>query len=143
MISKQDELIKGTYLSHFGPLGSTAHLVLLLTQLRQAFPYGAFASTCSATLSPLCDIIPSPSDELLSSIVLPIRAYEQRPVPNGVDVIDINTTVSQLACYFISCSAIHSPKSVSQRTMLPNNITRGFVRRESTLYKFGSQLRRS
>lgn len=97
MISKQEELIKGTYLSHFGPLGSTAHLVLLLTQLRQAFPYGAFASTCSATPSPLCELIPSPSDELLSSIALSIRAYEQPLEPNGVEVIDINTTASQLA----------------------------------------------
>lgn len=93
MISKQDELIKGTYLSHFGPVGSTAHLVLLFTQFRQAFPYGAFASTCSAAPSPLCELILSPSDELLSSIAFSIRAT----TCNGVEAIDTNTTASQLA----------------------------------------------
>jgi hypothetical protein len=71
MTLKSDQLLKGTYLSHFGPLGRTAHLVLLFTQLRQAFPYGAFASTCSATPSPLCEVaVTPPSGGLFSSIAL-------------------------------------------------------------------------
>jgi hypothetical protein len=33
------------YLSHFPPVVELAHLVLLLTQLRHDFPYGAYGCT--------------------------------------------------------------------------------------------------
>jgi hypothetical protein len=37
------------YLSHFPPMDATAHLVLLLAQFMQAFPYGAYGCTRSAS----------------------------------------------------------------------------------------------
>ena len=37
------------YLSHFPPTDATAHLVLLLAQFMQAFPYGAYGCTRSAS----------------------------------------------------------------------------------------------
>lgn len=140
MIINTDELLKRhTYLSHFGPLGRIAHLVLLLTQLRHAFPYGAFASTCSATPLPLWEVAAPSTDGLFGSIDCRILYLH----PNGVEKIDIDPTTSQLAGQLMARLVLHSRKSVSQRTKLRNYITKSAVKREPSVFKRISQLRRS